>query len=52
MEVYDGRLYWSHEQRMYMLALLLENVGMDAAVTLGDAELWRAAVEARLKREA
>lgn len=35
------------EGRLNMLALLLENVGADAAVRLGDPEVWREAVAAR-----
>jgi hypothetical protein len=31
-------------QRLTLLALLLENVGTDQAVRLGDPEVWRAAV--------
>ena len=31
-------------ERLTLLALLLENVGIDRAVRLGDAEVWRAAV--------
>jgi hypothetical protein len=34
-----------------MLALLLENVGMDAAVRLGDPALWKQAIEERLKSQ-
>ena len=32
-----------------MLALLLENVGMDAAVRLGDPALWKQSIDDRLK---
>jgi hypothetical protein len=45
-EMVDGRLFWSDRQRLTLLALLLENVGMDAAVRLGDATLWREALDA------
>jgi len=34
-----------------MLALLLENVGIDAAVRLGDSALWKQAIDERLKAE-
>jgi hypothetical protein len=44
LEMIDGKLYWDERERLIMLALLLENVGMDAAVRLGDPRLWRAAV--------
>ena len=43
-EMYKGRLFWSDEQRLLLLGLLLENVGADAAVHLGDPSVWRAAV--------
>ena len=39
-----GRLFWSDEDRLTMLGLLLENVGIDAAVRLGDPGQWKAAV--------
>jgi hypothetical protein len=44
IEMIDGKLFWTDEERLTMLGLLLENVGMDAAVRLGDARLWREAV--------
>lgn len=43
-EMVDGRLFWSDDERLTLLALLLENVGADAAVRLGNPEMWRAAV--------
>jgi hypothetical protein len=39
-----GKLFWDDTQRLTLLALLLENVGADQAVRLGDPEVWRAAV--------
>jgi hypothetical protein len=48
IELIEGKMFWSDEERLAMLGLLLENVGIDAAVALGDAELWRQAVESRL----
>ena len=45
-EMLDGRLYGTGEERLTMLALLLENVGADKAVRLGEASVWRAAVAA------
>jgi hypothetical protein len=41
-------MFWTEEQRLNMLALLLENVGMDAAVRLGDPALWKQSIDARL----
>ncbi|HLH23085.1 MAG TPA: hypothetical protein VK066_11210 [Chloroflexota bacterium] len=46
IEMIDGKLFWDDAERLTMLALLLENVGMDAAVRLGDPRLWREAVAA------
>lgn len=43
-EMIDGSLCWSEEERLTMLALLLENVGADKAVRLGEPNVWRAAV--------
>jgi hypothetical protein len=43
-EVIAGKLFWSDEERLALLAMLLENVGTGAAVRLGDAEAWRRAV--------
>lgn len=43
-EMNRGRLFWDDEQRLLLLGLLLENVGVDAAVHLGDPNVWRAAV--------
>ena len=43
-ELIDGKLYWQEEDRLFMLALLLENVGVDQAVRIGDPAVWKAAV--------
>ena len=43
-EMVEGKLYWSEEQRLTMLALLLENVGATQAVRIGDPEVWKQAV--------
>ena len=45
-EMYQGKLFWSDEDRLNMLGLMLENVGADQAVRLGDPAVWRAAVAA------
>ena len=44
MEMTGGKLFWSEEERLNMLALLLENVGADQAVRIGDPSVWRAAI--------
>ena len=43
-EMDRGKLFWDDAERVTLLALLLENVGVDRAVRLGDPEVWRAAV--------
>ncbi len=49
IELIEGKLLFSSEDRETLLGLLLENVGADRAVQLGDPEVWRAAV-AKLPR--
>ena len=44
IEMIEGKLLWDDEERLTLLGLLLENVGTDAAVKLGDPAVWRAAV--------
>ena len=41
IELVKGKLFWSEEERMTMLALLLENIGVDRALRLGKPEVWR-----------
>ena len=43
-EMNKGRLFWGEDERLLLLGLLLENVGVDAAIRLGDPQVWRAAV--------
>ncbi|MEP7325872.1 MAG: hypothetical protein ABI836_07990 [Gemmatimonadota bacterium] len=43
-EMYKGKLFWSDEDRINLLGLLLENVGVLEAVRLGRPEVWREAV--------
>jgi hypothetical protein len=45
-EMVGGKLYGTEEERLTMLALLLENVGADKAVRLGNSSIWRGAVAA------
>jgi len=45
IELVDGKLFWDEEYRLTMLALLLENVGIDEAVKIGDPQLWAEAIE-------
>jgi hypothetical protein len=46
VEMVNGQLFCTPSERLTMLALLLENVGADAAVRIGDPDVWRAAVAA------
>ncbi len=43
-ELIDGKIFWSDDERLNLLAMLLENVGIDAAVRLAPAQLWREAL--------
>jgi hypothetical protein len=43
-EMYEGKLFWTEEDRVNLLGLLLENVGAAQAVRLGDPAVWREAV--------
>lgn len=45
-EMMDGRLFWSERDRVVLLALLLENVGLDAALRLAPIDRWREAIRA------
>jgi len=44
IEMVKGKLLWDDEDRVKMLGLLLENVGADRAVRLGNLDVWRAPV--------
>jgi hypothetical protein len=44
LEMIHGKLLWSEEDRVTLLAALLENVGALRAVQLGDPQVWRTAV--------
>ena len=46
LEMWDGKVLFEDEDRVLLLGLLLENLGADAAVRLGDPGVWRAAVAA------
>ena len=45
LEMVAGKLLCSDQDRDILLGLLLENVGADRAVRLGDPAVWRAAVD-------
>ena len=44
VELIEGQLFWTEEDRLTMLALLLENVGVDKAIQLGSPTVWREAI--------
>ena len=44
IELLGGQLFGSETERLTMLALLLENVGVDKAVRFGSPDVWREAV--------
>ena len=46
LEMSEEKLLWFDEDRVKLLGLLLENVGADRAVRLGNPAVWRAAVAA------
>jgi len=43
-ELIDGKLFWREEDRVALLAMLLEQVGIDGAIRLAPIELWREAI--------
>ena len=46
IEMVGGKLLAGEDERLTLLALLLENLGVDKAVRLGDPAMWREAVAA------
>jgi hypothetical protein len=44
VEMTEGKLFNSRRHRLHVLALLLESVGIDAAIRLGPSDLWRQVV--------
>ena len=44
LEMIGGKLLGGDEERLTLIALLLENIGADAAVRLGDPDVWRTAI--------
>lgn len=39
-ELIDGKLFWSERERLGMLAAMLEQIGLEKAVTLAPKALW------------
>jgi hypothetical protein len=46
IEMVKGKLFWSEDDRLIMAALLLENIGVDRVVRLGNPKVWREAIAA------
>ncbi len=44
IELIAGKIFGTERDRVVMLGLLLENVGVDKAVRLGDPAIWREAM--------
>ena len=45
VEMVRGKLFWSDEERLLVLAALLEQMGASAAIRIGDPNVWRSAIE-------
>lgn len=43
-EMIDAKLFWDDETRLIVIGLLLENVGLEKVVRLGNPAAWREAV--------
>ena len=46
IEMVDGQLFYNDTKRLLLIGLLLENVGIDKVVRLGDPQVWRDAIVA------
>ena len=51
VEMTDGKLFNWDDDRLHVLALLLESVGLDKAVTLAAPELWRESLHAMAEKD-
>ena len=49
LELIEGEVFLSDEQRITMLGWMLEQLGADVAVRMGEPEVWRNAVEEMLQ---
>ena len=48
---YVNGIFASHPERLIVLGMLLENLGIDRAVQFGRLEDWKAAIEDREKKQ-
>ena len=39
IELYQGKLFWSDEERLAVMAMLLENIGIDKILPLVDSDM-------------
>lgn len=46
LEIVEGRLLFNEEQRLILLALLLELIGIEKAIQIGHPGVWLKAIEA------
>lgn len=44
VELHEGKMFFSEEERLHVLGMLIEHVGAEKAVQLGNPEVWKAAV--------
>jgi hypothetical protein len=51
LELIEGKVFLGDEQRITMLGWMLEQLGADVAVQMGDPEVWREAVEEMLQAQ-
>lgn len=49
LELIEGKVFLSDEQRITMLGWMLEQLGADVAVRMGDPVVWREAVKDMLR---
>ena len=52
IELIEGKLFWSDRQRLSMIGLLLENMGVDVVVKFGDIEVWKEAIRRGSEKDA
>jgi len=50
LEVIEGRVLWDDRELLTTLGMMLEQVGADRAVQLGELSVWRRAVRRRQRR--
>lgn len=43
IEMVEGKLFWSDADRLIMVGLLIENLGVDKVMQLGNPAIWKKA---------